>query len=182
METNAWHYREAERTIGKTQSIGRGEAIAIAEGTDKVSLSLYLPEVRDAIAAIEAAGKYAYNSDVASAVMRMLGMETTNAAAHGRMESIVYGSRQYIRAEETLAKYRRFWDAGYISIHDVSDADDGRTALLSGTASVDLWTLKKDDEKVRIVAKGDMRGYMKPRMRTRYFRAAVDSDLFVKII
>lgn len=181
METNAYNYREAQRTIEKTQTISPADAIAIANGTDKVSLSLYLADVGEVIAEITASGKYAYNSDIATEITKRLDIADT-ATVHTRIESIVYGSRRYLYALKTIETYRKYWDAGYISIHDVSEADNGKEALLSGTASVDLWTTKKDDEKVKIVADGTARGYRKPRMRTRFYRPSADADYFVKII
>lgn len=71
---------------------------------------------------------------------------------------------------------------GYIHSQDIAEDMHDKKAYLKGVIEGDMFTQKKDDEVVKIVCKGDMRGYKTPKMRTRYYSFTLDSDLFIKLI
>lgn len=92
-----------------------------------------------------------------------------------------YNTKGQKRDIATLLHYEKMAEQGYMPIHDITEADHGKKAVLSGTISRDWISSKKENEPVRLVCNDGKIGYQKPRQRTRFYYAPIDADLFIKI-
>jgi hypothetical protein len=180
METNAWKYRDAARTLREGRTITDGQAKTLIEGEEKIGFDVFREE--DVAAYLEVAGKgeTPYTSMMADRILASLSMEKSDTA-HRRAETLAYNASKIASARGTIEKYDRMVEQGYMPIHDITREHHGRKALLAGTITHDWLTTRKDDEPVKLVCNDDRIGYQRPRMRTRFFRAPVDADLFVKL-
>ena len=182
METKAWAYRDAQNTLNGWITLTQEQAVQyiLHGGNDTGMLRTYCLQVEHASVQVSASGKYPYNSDVVRVFMAAQGIKDTPEHLE-RTERLVYGSSHYVRARETVALYEKMTADGFVSVHDITEDLHGKRALLTGKTTLDWLTTIKDGEKVKLYCKGDVYGYQKPNMRTRYYRPQVDANLFVKI-
>jgi len=180
MESNAYHYRDAIRTIGEKVNVEAETAACIILGSAEPIRHAYVEKASEANKSIVAGGKFPYLADVADELLNLLDIEKTEER-HRRAETLCYTTGCIDRAYEKVAMYRDMWGGGYTSIHDMPEEWDGKRAVLTGTQSLDWMTTKKKDEPVKLIVRHDRYGYQRPRMRTRMFRPQLDADLFVKL-
>ena len=187
MKSNAFHYNEAKRDIERSKELSADDIKAlIATSVSEKKRENWAHEwstiAISATEKLEANGKYPYLDDVARGMAEILGVDVMDDKAWNIIKDVAYATSGYSRALKTIQVYERFWSEGFISIHDTTEEHNNKEALLSGKGSVDLFSFKKENEPVKIVVmENGARGYRKPRMRTRFFRAPIDADLFVKL-
>ena len=174
MKTNAWHYNNAIKELEEERQVTVKELCGLSE---KESLHCWLQEAVDTINEMKAEGVYPYNIDVADRLIKKGIM-----GGH----SVVYGSQQHLDHLRIKKLYEDMFADGWLSIHDITLEDHGKKAIMSGSQDSDFLTTTKDNEKIKLVCTdspvGLEIGYMRPKMRTRYFRVGITDDLFIKLI
>ena len=182
MDTLAFSYNQARRELAEARELYPDKIYsAIASGVLAKEERGWAQVAITATAQVKARGSYPYLKDVARQTAVLLKEEPTPATLE-ILEQITYQTNCYMRAKETIELYERYWKDGYISIHDITEEHNGKIALLSGSADVDLFRIKKDNEKVKLIKNFTTLGYQKPRMRTRFYRPQIDANLFVKVV
>ena len=195
IDTKAYHYNQAVKELAQTPQRTDGELLNLIGRTGTAKLHDY-PEHRVwltgfsctaifLINEMEASGKTAYNADIEMKLINRLGLEgkTLSEGQKDVIGECVYNSQVVNRANKTMAHYETMKAQGFTPFHDITEAEHGKKALVTGKLENDLLTFNHNDMSVRLVCypnNGGI-GYARPRMRTRYIPVGV-SDLFFKII
>lgn len=200
--TNSYNYKEAFKIMGQYKHISKKEAVEFITCLDNEEIAgtreyeekekkikmrygnkhgLYLEEAGQAYDEIEHSGNYTYLNTVAKKLLDILGI-IADQQRIDRAEHICYYTNVYMRAIRTKLHHINMHLKGYIHASDITEDMNGKKALLTGTIEADIMTIAKQDEKVMIVCKDDMKGWRTPKMRTRYYPFTIDSDLFIKLI
>ena len=200
--TKSWNYNKAVKDLVDAReltseqvrtffSLKNGEEAGTIKHNDKESqleksiggFDCWYKVAIEATEAVKKTGAYPYLAHVADKMLDLMGIAYAKESetVRKRAEHIVYGTNVYMRAKSTIEKYDKMLAAGYIHTDDCTDDMHGKMALLSGTSEHDWLTIRKNDEKIKLYIKGDMRGYMRPRMRTRYFTFGIGNDQFIKL-
>ena len=200
--TKSWNYNKALKDMAEAVqlsdeqvrtffSLKNGEEAGTIKHNDQESkleksiggFSCWYPVAIKATEEIKKTGAYPYLNTVALKMLDLMGIAHAAESLQTvkRAEHIVYGTNVYMKAKETIKKYDNMLAQGYIHTDDCTDDMHGRAALLTGISEHDWLIVRKNDEKIKLYIKGDRRGYMKPRMRTRYFSFGIGNDQFIKL-
>lgn len=179
LKTNAFAYNDAKRDMQKYQTVvtladvkAFCEADPEAENGPKHNMYHSRCDELDLTPF--------YNDDVVQATMSQLELEDCDRTRKV-ISNLVYNTRSYNRAVQTVEKYHQMVADGYTPIHDTTPDMHGKKAQMVGESSGIMGTTKID-EKVTIVHDGQYQGYKKARQRTRYYVPAFDSQSFIKLI
>jgi len=202
MNTKSYSYNEAVRDVEKYGTAisnedvlkwvhapvqGEKDTIAYSDNWWKVEKeyagSKYNELIRQCEDEIKETGAFPYLSVVSRLFLAKMGHKTPTDDEVRRVDSVVYNTNQYYRANATIKNYNNMFAQGYKSADDMEAGDNGKKAIITGTKSADMFTVSKDNEKVVLVYTTDNRkGYKTPRMRTRFYSFGHGSDMFYKLI
>lgn len=175
MKTNSYHYNTAVKESKQRVSVSLDEVKKdIESGQD---IEVYPPKGAKFCYDIDISETY--NSECAEKLLEQLGIEKTEKTMDVA-ESYIYNTKGQDRDIATIRKYEEMAQNGWTPIADITEEDDGKLALLTGTVSHDFLTVKKDNEKVKLVKTDTAHGYQRPQQRTKYIPC--HDEMFIKII
>lgn len=121
-----------------------------------------------------------YNDEVVKATCEKLGLEK-EGRTDKTIGELVYTTRNYNRALKTVEMYETMTANGLIPVQDTTPEMHLKKARLIGE-STGLMGVTKYDENVKVIHDGEYVGYQKPRQRTKFYRPAIDSQLFLQLL
>jgi hypothetical protein len=184
MKTKSYNYNEAVKNKAEERLLTSDQTVKYIQSSEiPLDWESYSKRAVEVIKDIQDKDDVAYNSDVADILLKKLGLSSElSAPIKKKAKRIVYNSQSKYRAKKTIELYKKMLADGYIHCSDITEDMDGKKALLTGKITMDFLSSTKKDEPIKLVCRDDVKGYQKPRQRTRFYRFGIDEDLFIKVI